>query len=56
MTPEEELALISALLDENSVPKTRGLGIYSVYGRVALLAEKAAQQNVQRTGGYGGEK
>jgi hypothetical protein len=51
MSPEEELALISTLLDEHGVPKTRGLGVYSVYGRVALLAEKAAQQSVHLTGG-----
>lgn len=40
MTPEEELALISTLLDELGIPKTLGLGVYSTYGRVTLLAKK----------------
>jgi len=40
MTAEEELELISELLDESFVPKTSGLAIYSTFGRVTLLAEK----------------
>ena len=52
MTPEEELALITELLNEHFIPKENGGDIYSVYGRVTLLAEKAAQQSAHADGAY----
>lgn len=43
MTPEEELAMIDTFLEEQGIPKFKGLARYSTYGRVTLLAEKYTQ-------------
>jgi hypothetical protein len=49
MTPEQELANIESLLDELNIPKTRGMAQFSTYGRVSVLAEKCAKQNMPPT-------
>ena len=51
MTPEKELEMIGEYLDEQGIPKEKGLAQYNTYGRVTLLAEKYAEQSAHLTDG-----